>query len=189
VTTYKTELTERSRFTSSLALTFNQTNIVRTRDTPAPLQAGTANRILLIDTVSIGLIERAQPRQKILLSATYTYGKFSITPRASYFGAVTAYEKPANRSSTVGGVTTTTYVPHISQEFRGKTLVDLALVYTPAKALSLTVGGNNLFNVYPDKVDATRFGSYSNGEIPYTRNAAQFGFNGAYYYANATVTF
>ncbi|GAA4051196.1 TonB-dependent receptor [Hymenobacter glaciei] len=189
VTAYKTDFSERSRLSASLAFTLNATEIVRTGATPALLQAGTANRILLIDTVSIGLIERAQPRQKVLGSVTYTVGKFSITPRASYFGPVTAYEKPANRTTTSGGVTTTTYVPHISQEFRGKTLVDLALVYTPAKVVSLTVGGNNLFNVYPDKVDATRFGSYSNGEIPYTRNAAQFGFNGAYYYANATFTF
>ncbi|ALW84849.1 hypothetical protein AUC43_06960 [Hymenobacter sedentarius] len=185
VSTYKTDFSERSRLSASLALTFNQTNIVRTGATPAALQAGTANRILLIDTVSIGLIERAQPRQKVLLSATYTWGKFSITPRASYFGAVTAYEKPANK--TVNGAVV--YVPHISQEFKGKTLIDLALVYNPAKAVSITVGGNNLFNVYPDRVDSRRFGSYSNGEIPYTRNAAQFGFNGAYYYTNATFTF
>ena len=149
--------------------------------------------------MSIGLIERAQPRQKILLSATYTYGKFSLTPRASYFGAVTAYEKPANIAAVPAKPATPTspatpaipgrYVKHISQEFAGKTLVDLALVYTPARAVSITVGGNNLFNVYPDKVDANRFGSYSNGEIPYTRNAAQFGFNGAYYYTNVTLTF
>ena len=187
VTTYKTESNERSRLSASLAFTLNATNIVRTSDTPAPLQAGTANRILLIDTVSIGLIERAQPRQKVLLSATYTVGKFSITPRASYFGPVTAYEKPANIAATA--TTPARYVKHINQEFGGKTLVDLALVYAPARVVSLTVGANNLFNVYPDKVDATRFGSYSNGEIPYTRNAAQFGFNGAYYYANATFTF
>ena len=199
VTTYKTEFSERSRFTTSLALTFNQTKIVRTSDTPAALQAGTTNRILLIDTVSIGLIEQAQPRQKVLLSATYTMGKFSITPRASYFGAVTAYEKPNNIAAVPAKPATPTspatpfvpgrYVSHISQEFKGKTLIDLALVYSPAKAVSLTLGANNLFNVYPDKVDSTRFGSYSNGEIPYTRNAAQFGFNGAYYYTNVTLTF
>ncbi|MDQ2794913.1 MAG: TonB-dependent receptor [Bacteroidota bacterium] len=194
VTTYKTEFSERNRLTASLALTFNQTKIVRTSDTPAALQAGTANRILLIDTVSIGLIEQAQPRQKVLLSATYTVGKFSITPRASYFGAVTAYEKPANIAAVAPSPTNPTgtpgrYVKHISQEFGGKTLIDLALVYNPVKAVSLTVGGNNLFNVYPDKVDSRRFGSYSNGEIPYTRNAAQFGFNGAYYYTNVTLTF
>ena len=189
VATYKTDFSERSRLNASLAFTLNQTRIVRTGNTPAQLQAGTANRILLIDTVSIGLIEQAQPRQKVLGSVTYTWGKFSVTPRASYFGPVTAYEKPGNRTTTTGGVTTTTYVPHISQTFAGKTLFDLALVYTPARAVSVTLGANNLTNVYPDKVDATRFGSYSNGEIPYTRNAAQFGFNGAYYYSNVTLTF
>ena len=176
VTTYKTEFSERSRLSASLALTVNETRIVRTRDTPAALQAGTAARILLIDTVSIGLIERAQPRQKVLFSVTYTYGKFALTPRASYFGSVVAYEKPTGK-------------PHISQEFGGKTLFDLALVYNPAKVVSLTLGANNITNVYPDRVDANRFGSYSNGEIPYSRNVAQFGFNGAYYYANATFSF
>ncbi|SMB99158.1 TonB-dependent receptor [Hymenobacter roseosalivarius DSM 11622] len=185
VTTYKYDISDRSRLSTSLALTFNATNIVRTSNTPAELQAGTTNRILLIDTVSIGLIEQAQPRQKVLFSVTYQVGKFSLTPRASYFGPVTAYEKPANR--VVSGATV--YVPHISQKFEGKTLFDLALVYTPVKAVSVSVGANNLTNVYPDRVDAARFGSYSNGEIPYSRNVAQFGFNGAYYYTNVTLTF
>ena len=62
-------------------------------------------------------------------------------------------------------------------------------MYTPAKTVSVTVGANNFTNVYPDKVDSRRFASYSNGEIPYSRNAAQFGFNGAYYYSNLTLTF
>ena len=199
VSTYKTEFSERSRLSASLALTFNETNISRFGDTPAALQAGTTAKVLLIDTVSIGLIERAQPRQKILLSATYTYGKFSLTPRATYFGAVVAYDKPANIPDVPAKAATPTtpatpfipgrYVKHISQEFGGKTIFDLSLVYTPVRAVSLTVGANNFTNVYPDKVDASRFLSYSNGEIPYSRNVAQFGFNGAYYYTNATFTF
>ena len=193
VTTYKTEINDRSRLSASLALTFNRTQISKIGDTPAALQAGTTNRILLIDTVSIGLIERAQPREKILASLTYTIGKFSITPRASYFGSVVAFEKPNNIAAVAAvGTTPATpfrYVKHVSQEFRGKTIFDLAVVYNPVKAVSLTVGANNFTNVYPDKVDATRIGSYSNGEIPYTRNAAQFGFNGAYYYTNLALTF
>ncbi|RYU83213.1 TonB-dependent receptor [Hymenobacter persicinus] len=189
VSTYKTELGEQQRLTASLALTFNATNLVSTAATPAALQAGTVKPILLIDTVSIGLIERAQPRQKVLLSATYQIGKFSFTPRATYFGAVTAFEKPANRTVGTGSNATTVYVPHISQKFGGKTLFDLSAVYTPSKVVSLTVGANNLTNVYPDKVDSSRFASYSNGEIPYSRNVAQFGFNGAYYYTNVTLTF
>ena len=95
--------------------------------------------------------------------------------RTSYFGAVTAYEKPAGR-------------PHISQTFAGKTLNDFTLVYNPTQRFSFSFGANNVFDVYPDKVTATT-AAYSNGEIPYTRNANQFGFNGAYYYVNATVNF
>jgi iron complex outermembrane recepter protein len=193
VTTYKTDFSERSRLSGSLAFTFNATNIERTGATPAALQAGTTKPILLIDTVSIGLIERAQPRQKVLFSLTYSLGKFSVTPRASYFGSVTAFEKPANIARVAATPTTpevpARYVPHISQEFDGKTLFDLSVVYNLTKAISLTAGANNITNVYPDKVDASRFASYSNGEIPYTRNAAQFGFNGAYYYANLALTF
>ncbi|MEC4444411.1 hypothetical protein VSR87_25995, partial [Klebsiella pneumoniae] len=93
VTTYRHDFNGQSRLTASLALTANETNIARTRDTPAELQEGTANRVLLIDTVSIGLIERAQPRQKALFSVSYQLGKLTLTPRLSYFGSVTAYER------------------------------------------------------------------------------------------------
>jgi iron complex outermembrane receptor protein len=158
-----------------VALTFNETKITNTKATPQALQQDTPKPILLIDTVSIGLIETAQPRQKILLSAGYTYGKVGLNVRSSYFGAVTAWEKPANR-------------PHQSQTFGGKNLIDVALLYNPTRRLSFSAGGNNIFDVYPDKVIATT-AAYSNGEIPYSRNVSQFGFNGASWYVNATLTF
>ncbi|UYZ63133.1 TonB-dependent receptor [Hymenobacter weizhouensis] len=187
VGTYRVNFGERSRLSASLAGTLNETKISRFGATPAQLQAGTPNRVLLIDTVSIGLIERSQPRQKVLFSVTYQLGKFSLTPRATYFGPVVAYEKPNNIPATAS--TPARYVRHISQEFEGKAVYDVALVYNVFKAVSLTVGANNVTNVYPDRVDARRFASYSNGEIPYSRNVAQFGFNGAYYYTNLSLTF
>ncbi|MBO0930156.1 TonB-dependent receptor [Fibrella aquatilis] len=175
VTSYKHNFSPRSRFNASLAFTLNQTKITSTKATPSALQLDTPKPILLIDTVSIGLIETAQPRQKILLSLGYSYGKVGLNVRSSYFGEVTAWEKPAGK-------------PHVSQTFGGKNLVDLTVIYNPIKALSISLGGNNIFDVYPDKVIATS-AAYSNGEIPYSRNVSQFGFNGAYYYANATITF
>ena len=175
VTSYKHAFTPKSRLTASLAMTFNETKIVSQKATPSLLQAETVKPILMIDTVSIGLIETAQPRQKILFSVGYTLNKVTLNWRTSYFGAVTAYEKPAGK-------------PHISQTFAGKTLNDITIVYNPTPRFSFSLGANNLFDVYPDKVLATT-AAYSNGEIPYTRNANQFGFNGAYYYVNATVNF
>ena len=175
VTSYKHSFSPRSRFTASVAMTFNETKITKTKATPQALQQDTPKAILLIDTVSIGLIETAQPRQKILVSVGYTFGKVGLNVRSSYFGAVTAWEKPAAR-------------PHQRQTFAGKNLIDLSLMYNPTKRFAISAGVNNVFDVYPDKVLATT-AAYSNGEIPYSRNVSQFGFNGASYYINATLTF
>lgn len=139
------------------------------------LQTGTVKPILLIDTVNISLIETAQPRNKILASASFQHDKFNFTTRVSYFGAVTAWEKPAGK-------------PHISQTFKGKTLTDLVLSYNPNDRINFSIGANNVFDIYPDRVLITS-ASYSNGQIPFTRNANQFGFNGAFYYGNLTFTF
>jgi iron complex outermembrane receptor protein len=64
----------------------------------------------------------------------------------------------------------------------------MSLTYNVTSKIGLTVGANNVTDVYPDKVIAT-YPSYSNGEIPYSRNVNQFGFNGAFYYANLNINF
>ncbi|MER0439579.1 TonB-dependent receptor [Emticicia sp. W12TSBA100-4] len=175
VTTFNHKFTPKSKLTASVALTFNETKFTSQKATPSLLQAGTTAKILMIDTVSISLIETAQPRQKILASVGYQINKFNANVRASYFGPVTAWEKPTGK-------------PHITQTFGGKTLIDVALTYAFSPKFSLTLGSNNITDVYPDKV-LTNFAGYTNGQIPYTRNANQFGFNGAFYYANATINF
>lgn len=175
VTTFKHTFANQHRFTASAALTFNETKIVSQKPTPSLLQAGTTAKILMIDTVSISLIETAQPRQKALISLGYQANKLSLNTRVSYFGPVTAWEKPTGR-------------PHITQTFSAKTLLDVFATYNFGKKLSLTLGANNITDVYPDKV-ALNFAGYSNGQIPYTRNANQFGFNGAFYYLNALLNF
>ncbi|MFN8355312.1 MAG: TonB-dependent receptor [Spirosomataceae bacterium] len=175
VTTFRHSFNPKNKLTASLALTFNETKIISQKDTPSQLQAGTTAKILMIDTVSISLIETAQPRQKALLSLGYQVDKLSLNTRVSYFGPVTAWEKPTGK-------------PHITQTFSAKTLVDVFASYNFNNKLMLTAGANNIANVYPDKV-ALNFAGYSNGQIPYTRNANQFGFNGAFYYLNATLNF
>ena len=175
VTTFKHAFGEKSKFTASLAMTFNETKITGQKATPDALQAGTTAKILIIDTVSISLIESAQPRQKAHLSLGYQFGKFNLGWRSSYFGAVTAWEKPSGK-------------PHISQTFSAKMLHDISLTVQATNKISLTLGANNVTDVYPDKVNKS-FAGYSNGQIPFTRNANQFGFNGAFYYLNGTLNF
>ena len=175
VGSYKHHVGAKGKFTASVALTVNKTEITGVKDTPAALQLDTKTPILLIDTVSRALIETSQPHTKVLVSVGYQIGKLTLNLRSSYFGEVTAWEKPTGKS-------------HRSQTFAGKNLFDASIVYSFNKFLTLTVGGNNITDVYPDKV-YSNYSSYSNGQVPYTRNANQFGFNGAYYYGNLMIKF
>jgi iron complex outermembrane recepter protein len=176
VATYKHDFNPKNRLNISLALTSNSTKITGQRATPSQLQAGITAKILVIDTVSISLIETAQPRKKAHLNISYQMGKVNLNWRTSYFGEVTGWEKPTGR-------------PHITQTFGAKTLHDVAITFGPiANKLSFTLGANNVTDVYPDRVE-TRFASYSNGQIPFSRNVNQFGFNGSFYYLNASLNF
>ncbi|MEJ7739210.1 MAG: TonB-dependent receptor [Chitinophagaceae bacterium] len=175
VTSFKQPLSPKSALDASVAFTFNKTEITNQKPTPSQLASGATVPVRLIDTISISLIETSQPRNKILGSIGYQSGKFNASVKATYFGKVIAWEKPAG-------------LPHRSQTFSGKTLLDATLGYNISKIFSITIGANNLFDVYPDKVLST-YASYSSGQIPYTRNAGQFGFNGSYYYTTLNVKF
>ena len=170
-----------SKLTASIALTVNKTEITNVKATPAALQLDTKTPILLIDTVSRALIETSQPHSKVLISVGYQIGKLSLNLRSSYFGEVKAWEK---LSKPVAGTSNL----HQSQTFGGKNLFDASVVYSLNKFLTITVGGNNITDVYPDKVNSNYL-SYSNGQVPYSRNVNQFGFNGSYYYGNLMIKF
>lgn len=68
--------------------------------------------------------------------------------------------------------------------YSAKTSTDLTLGYHLSKNLKLSIGANNLFNVYPDKQDET-----GNTEAGGYWDAVQMGFNGAYYYTRLGFTF
>ncbi len=174
VASYKTGI-GKGNLSTSLGMTFNKTEIAEIKKTPDKLQAGTARPIAIIDTINISLIETAQPRQKIIFSAVYHIGKFDVVGRLNHFGAVAAWEKPTN-------------LPHIKQEFGGKTLLDASVSFSITSKIQLTAGGNNITNQYPDRVLPT-LAAYGTGQTPYNRNVNQFGFSGAFYYGTVTVKF
>ncbi len=181
VASYKKSLGTKSKLTASVAFTVNKTEITGVKATPAALQLDTKATVLLIDTVSRALIETSQPHSKVLISLGYQIGKLSLNLRSSYFGEVTAWEKLAKPLAGTSNF-------HQSQTFGGKNLFDASVVYSLNKFLTITLGGNNITDVYPDKV-YSNYLSYSNGQVPYSRNVNQFGFNGSYYYGNLMIKF
>lgn len=66
--------------------------------------------------------------------------------------------------------------------YSAKMVTDLTLGFMLSKSLKLSIGGNNIFNIYPDQQDDwVEAGGYW--------DAVQMGFNGAYYYTRLAFTF
>jgi iron complex outermembrane receptor protein len=82
------------------------------------------------------------PKVKAYASATYRAGKFNAYLRSTYFGKVTHIEG--------GGATNWFFI----QELDARTTTDLSLGYRLTKALQFSVGANNLFDVYPELLNA-----------------------------------
>jgi iron complex outermembrane recepter protein len=119
-----------------------------------------------------GRIEVNQPRSKIMLSALYQPAKFNLKVQATRFGEIS---------------TIAPQDPLQDQTFGAKWLTDLSVGYQFNKTFTLTAGANNLFDVYPDLVADPRL--TNDGTVIYSRFATQFGFNGAYYFANLGISF
>jgi len=116
-------------------------------------------------------LEEAVPRTKVNLTNSLTAGNFNVFLRNVYFGEVTeAVNTVANQ-----------------QVFGSKIVTDLSLGYKASDALTLTVGANNLLDVYPDRAEA-EFGNRSDGRFDWSRRAQQFGIGGRFLFARVAFT-
>ena len=68
-------------------------------------------------------------------------------------------------------------------QWGGKWLADLAIGYNFTDKVKLTVGGNNIFDVYPDKWDETVGFPFPQLGFVYGWETLPFGMNGGSYYA------
>lgn len=124
-------------------------------------------------------LEEAVPRTKVNLTNSLTTGKFNVFLRNVFFGEVTeATDVVANQ-----------------QVFGSKIVTDLSFGYNASDALNLTVGANNLLDVYPDRAEqdlnSNEPGNQNNrsdGRFDWSRRATQFGFSGRFLFARVAFT-
>jgi iron complex outermembrane receptor protein len=110
-------------------------------------------------------LEKAVPRAKLNLSLNYSINKFSVFLRNVYFGSV---DEATNN-------------PLFFQTYEGKVITDLSIGYRINRALRISIGSNNLLDVYPDKVE--NINNTTNGQFLYSRRVTQFGYNGRFVFA------
>jgi iron complex outermembrane receptor protein len=88
-------------------------------------------------------------------------------------------------------------------KFGGRTITDFSVGYEISKAFRVTVGANNIFDIYPDINLKTQTaanplvgGGYgtpgvidlsNNNQFEYSRNVSQFGFNGRFIFARLNI--
>ncbi|WP_338357741.1 TonB-dependent receptor [Yeosuana marina] len=111
-------------------------------------------------------LEEAVPRTKINLSNSLTTDKFNVFLRNVWFGKVT------EATSTVAN----------QQVFGSKLVTDLSFGYKVAESTTITIGANNLFDIYPDRA-APQFNNRSDGRFDWSRRAQQFGIGGRFLFA------
>ena len=114
---------------------------------------------------------------------SYEFDSYKVSLGNTYFGDVSfIHPEDGNRDNWVLNELSGE-VESRDQKFTPKLLTDLAVSYKFNSSIELTLGGNNIFNVYPDK--HTHSANIDNGNFVYSRRVQQFGVNGSNFYMRA----
>jgi iron complex outermembrane receptor protein len=165
----------------TLAANFTETEVTDTYTPTDSALVGISPKDVFSEQ-AISIIEEWQPQDRISLSGLYKAGLFTVNLTFNRYGEYTVLDGER-------------------QTYGAELLTDLRVNYQYNDELSFNFGGNNIFDVYPDKneIGNSRSGTIvdSNGNIvasspgvfTYSRRSAPFGFNGAYFYAGAEYQF
>jgi iron complex outermembrane receptor protein len=173
VVSHRANLNDKLTLKSDLAATFSQTRQVGSINASRVLEdAGLVGTYFPED--SRVYLEEAVPRTKINLSNTLSMDKFNVFLRNVYFGEVT--EATPNVD--------------LQQVFGTKVVTDLSFGYDVSESLTVTVGANNLLDIFPDRadqdLDPNTDGDQNNrssGRFDWSRRAQQFGIGGRFLFA------
>jgi iron complex outermembrane receptor protein len=163
---------------NSFAANISETRKVGDIHSSGLLQSPNLEKIYFSEKSRVYL-EEAVPRVKASLSHTLAWKKASVYLRNTYFGKVTGADIiDVNGDGVIG------FNEH--QQIGHKIITDLSLAYQFTKNVGLTLGVNNLFDIYPDK---NLTASTNNDQFIYSRSTSQFGQNGRYEFTRLNFNF
>jgi len=163
---------------NSFALNLNQTKKVGNIHSSGSLQAANLESTYFSEAARIYL-EEAVPRVKASLSNNLSWKSATFYLRNTYFGKVTS---PDIIDANGDGVVAT----NEHQTITDKIITDVSLAYQFTKNVGLTLGVNNLFDIYPTK---NLTASTNNDQFIYSRSTSQFGQNGRYVFTRLNFNF
>ncbi len=168
------------RLNNSLAATFSKNEVTNISVPEKIANAGEELSGEFFDGQEEAFLTLAQPRVKLSLSNSLSLGNgLDISLRNVYYGSVTDPDDFKEDARVEGTEVSDDAV------YDGKIITDLSLSYPVSDMFRITLGANNLLDVYPTE---NREGGQSNASFPYSRRTSQFGFMGRYVFLRAGFT-
>ena len=159
VATYTVALAKNQKLDIALASNFNKTNITKYRFPPS---LSGLNQDDYFGPDQQSLIETNNPKSKHTLTLNYAIDKLNFMVRNIYWGPVTRNGFPFG----------------VVQQHKAKITTDIAVSYKIIPALSVSLGANNLLDVFPDvqAYENSYFGVFKYAPV-------QQGMLGSFFYA------
>jgi iron complex outermembrane receptor protein len=163
VSTYTLHLPAGATLGLSASANYTDTKVTEVRDARA------------IDRERRTELEEFNPQWRGVLAVDYAQGPFSALARANYYSdwldAILVTSNPGDTS--------------LDQRFGAEWLLDLEISYEFTDALSVTLGGQNVLDAYPDE---DRRQAQRNVGLIYPQ-FSPIGYNGGFWYVRATAKF
>jgi len=156
----------------TLAANLNKTHLFGKIQTPRNISPDNENTDILFNRADSASMENGQPRDKIILSITYQMGKVGFVVNNTRFGRTAVFNQ---------------FTASLDEFYTPKILTDISINYKAKSWMTITVGANNVFNVYPDKIKY--YQNSAQGIFIYSPEASSFGFYGGYYFVSMAFGF
>ena len=186
VGTYRTPDLGFGRVTLTAGYNYNQTKIIRRAILPSIVGVPLFGR-----TESYRLTD-GQPRNKLNLSADLDAGMFGANIRTNRYGSVLSAANTGGTVSSTGAVTLAAFGSQPGDiKLRPKWITDIEVRVRALEQVTLAVGADNVFDVYPDRLPIANTGNGFTPNsffLPYS-SLSPFGFNGRFLYGRVTFDF
>ncbi len=183
--TYSSDFDDLGHVDWSAGFNYNQNSITKLYPLPSVVRNAAYGQTAILTPNAVSSLTTATPREKVVLGAYYTVGKWSINIRESIYGPTSEL---VSLDGTGGGPTAT----KVKIDLTG--ITDLEIGYKITDDLKVNIGANNLFDTRPATVPNTNNGGTlqpADGNNVYGEPAgfSPYGINGGYYYGRVTYTF
>lgn len=179
VATYRVPEFGAGRFTLTAGYNYNESKIINRAVLPS------LPGVVLFGRQESFRLTDGQPRTKLNLSADWDLGIIGATVRTNRYGSV--------KTAASGALTAAFGTLAGDFELTPKWITDVEVRVSPVKAVTLAVGADNVFDVYPDRLPtggATGAPGFTPNSyfLPYS-SLSPFGFNGRFLYGRVALNF